>query len=51
MRLDYDSYEIGEPKHDWLECLREGITLHVTFKLKEEARAPRKKRFSWANCR
>ena len=24
--LDYSSYEIGEPKQDWLECLREGIT-------------------------
>jgi DNA-directed RNA polymerase subunit beta len=24
--LDYHSYEIGEPKQDWLECLREGIT-------------------------
>ncbi len=38
--LNYDSYEIGEPKLDWLECLREGLTygapLHVTFKLKEE---------------
>src|SRR5216117_3720444 len=38
--LDYHSYEIGDPKHDWLECLREGITygapLHVTFLLKEE---------------
>src|SRR5438876_6344715 len=38
--LDYHSYEIGEPKNDWLECLREGITygapLHVTFLLKEE---------------
>src|SRR3954451_14041669 len=38
--LDYHSYEIGEPKTDWLECLREGITygapLHVTFLLKEE---------------
>ncbi|HUR99331.1 MAG TPA: DNA-directed RNA polymerase subunit beta, partial [Pyrinomonadaceae bacterium] len=38
--LDYHSYEIGEPKQDWLECLREGITygapLHVTFLLKEE---------------
>src|ERR1041385_293513 len=22
--LDFDSYEIGEPKNDWLECLREG---------------------------
>src|SRR5213082_3160091 len=38
--LDFHSYEIGEPKVDWLECLREGITygapLHVTFHLKEE---------------
>src|SRR5690242_2315765 len=38
--LDFDSYEIGEPKVDWLECLREGLTfgapLYVTFLLKEE---------------
>jgi DNA-directed RNA polymerase subunit beta len=38
--LDYYSYDIGEPKNDWLECLREGITfgapLYVTFLLKEE---------------
>jgi DNA-directed RNA polymerase subunit beta len=38
--LDYHSYDIGEPKSDWLECLREGITfgapLYVTFLLKEE---------------
>src|SRR5881296_1699308 len=38
--LDYYSYEIGEPKQDWLECLREGITygapLHVTFLLEDE---------------
>jgi DNA-directed RNA polymerase subunit beta len=38
--LDYNSYEIGEPKVDWLECLREGTTygapLYVTFILKEE---------------
>src|SRR5580693_5690253 len=41
--LDYDSYEIGEPKVDWLECLREGLTygapLHVTFLLKEEGKS------------
>src|SRR5580658_10502057 len=47
--LAYDSYEIGEPKHDWLECLREGITfgapLHVTFKLKEEKAAKEEKVF------
>ncbi len=40
IELDYHSYEIGEPKQDWLECLREGITfgapLHVTFHLKDE---------------
>src|SRR5881397_165122 len=38
--LDYHSYDIGEPKNDWLESLREGITfgapLYVTFLLKEE---------------
>src|SRR2546423_2029970 len=38
--LDYHSYDIGEPKNDWLECLREGITfgapLYVTFLLKED---------------
>src|SRR5271163_1455306 len=47
--LDFHSYEIGEPKHDWLECLREGITfgapLHVTFKLKEEKAAKEEKVF------
>jgi DNA-directed RNA polymerase subunit beta len=38
--LDFHSYEIGDPKLTWLECLREGITfgapLHVTFHLKDE---------------
>jgi len=38
--LSYDSYEIGAPKIDWLECLREGLTygapLYVTFMLKDE---------------
>src|SRR5688572_727197 len=47
--LDYHSYEIGEPKLDWLECLREGITygapLHVTFLLKEEAGTKEEKVF------
>src|SRR5271156_6148970 len=47
--LGYDSFEIGEPKHDWLECLREGITygapLHVTFLLKEEKAAKEEKVF------
>jgi DNA-directed RNA polymerase subunit beta len=47
--LDFDSYEIGEPKNDWLECLREGITygapLYVTFLLKEEKGAKEEKVF------
>ena len=55
-KLEYNSYEIGEPKMDWLECLREGLTygapLYVTFVLegRRQERA-RKKKFSWANCR
>ena len=47
--LDYHSYDIGEPKNDWLECLREGITygapLYVTFLLKEEKGAKEEKVF------
>jgi len=47
--LDYQSYEIGEPKLDWLECLREGVTyggpLHVTFLLKDEAGTKEEKVF------
>jgi DNA-directed RNA polymerase subunit beta len=47
--LDYVSYEIGEPKQDWLDCLREGITygapLYVTFQLKEEKSAKEEKVF------
>ena len=39
-KLNFHSYEIGEPKQDWLECLREGVTygapLHVTFHLAED---------------
>ena len=46
--LDYDSYEIGEPKLDWLECLREGLTygapLHVTFLLKEESKGAKEEK-------
>ncbi|HNQ74513.1 MAG TPA: DNA-directed RNA polymerase subunit beta [Verrucomicrobiota bacterium] len=38
--LDFHSYDIGEPKVSWLECLREGLTygapLYVTFLLKDE---------------
>ncbi len=40
-KLEFVSYEIGEPKVDWLECLREGLTygapLHVKFRLREES--------------
>jgi DNA-directed RNA polymerase subunit beta len=47
--LDFHSYEIGEPKNDWLESLREGITfgapLYVTFLLKEEKAAKEEKVF------
>src|SRR5271165_4109025 len=47
--LDYESYEIGEPKLDWLECLREGLTygapLYVTFLLREEKAAREEKVF------
>ena len=47
--LDYHSYDIGEPKNDWLECLREGITfgapLYVTFLLKEEKATKEEKVF------
>src|SRR5471032_2485979 len=46
--LDYDSYEIGEPKLDWLECLREGLTygapLYVTFLLKEEGKSAKEEK-------
>ncbi len=47
--LDYHSYEIGEPKNDWLEALREGITfgapLYVTFLLKEDKATKEEKVF------
>ena len=46
--LDYKSYEIGEPKVDWLECLREGLTygapLYVTFLLKEEGKSAKEEK-------
>src|SRR5690349_17899219 len=46
--LDYKSYEIGEPKVDWLECLREGLTygapLYVTFVLKEETKSAKEEK-------
>jgi DNA-directed RNA polymerase subunit beta len=46
--LDYDSYEIGEPKVSWLECLREGLTygapLYVTFLLKEEGKGAKEEK-------
>jgi DNA-directed RNA polymerase subunit beta len=47
--LDFHSYEIGEPKVDWLESLREGLTygapLYVTFLLKEEKATKEEKVF------
>src|SRR5580693_10204674 len=47
--LNFGSYEIGEPKLDWLECLREGLTfgapLYVTFLLKEEKATKEEKVF------
>ncbi len=47
--LDFHSYEIGEPKVDWLECLRGGLTygapLYVTFLLKEEKSTKEEKVF------
>ncbi|HEY4952221.1 MAG TPA: DNA-directed RNA polymerase subunit beta, partial [Verrucomicrobiae bacterium] len=46
--LNYDSYEIGAPKLDWLECLREGLTygapLYVTFLLKEEGKSAKEEK-------
>ena len=46
--LDFHSYEIGEPKLSWLECLREGLTygapLYVTFLLKEESKSAREEK-------
>ncbi len=47
-KLKYKSYEIGEPKIDWLECLREGLTygapLYVTFLLEEEAKSTKEEK-------
>ncbi|TSA41268.1 MAG: DNA-directed RNA polymerase subunit beta, partial [Verrucomicrobiales bacterium] len=47
--LDFHSYEIGEPKVDWLECLREGLSygapLYVTFLLKDEKGSKEEKVF------
>src|SRR6202020_1141416 len=47
--LGFHSYEIGEPKHDWLESLRQGntfgATLHGPFLLKEEKGAKEEKVF------
>src|SRR6201996_4895351 len=46
--LDFHSYEVGEPKLDWLECLREGLTygapLYVTFKLIEEEKGAKEEK-------
>jgi len=47
--LEYVSYEIGDPKITWLECLREGLTfgapLHVTFRLRQEGGSKEEKVF------
>ena len=47
-KLDYDSYEAGEPKVNWLECLREGLTygapLYVTFILKDEGKSAKEEK-------
>ena len=47
--LDFHNYDIQDPKVDWLECLREGMTygapLYVTFLLKEEAGTKEEKVF------
>jgi DNA-directed RNA polymerase subunit beta len=47
-KLAYDSYEVGAPKVDWLECLREGLTygapLYVTFLLKEESKSAKEEK-------
>jgi DNA-directed RNA polymerase subunit beta len=49
VELKFHSYEIGEPKIDWLECIREGLTygapLHVTFHLVEESGTKEEKVF------
>jgi DNA-directed RNA polymerase subunit beta len=46
--LDYESYEVGDPKLDWLECLREGLTygapLYVTFLLREEGKSAKEEK-------
>src|SRR5271156_1341908 len=47
-KLAYDSYEVGAPKIDWLECLREGLTygapLYVIFKLIEEEKGAKEEK-------
>ena len=48
VELAYDSYEVGAPKVDWLECLREGTTygapLYVTFLLKDEGKSAKEEK-------
>ncbi len=47
-QLAYDCYEVGAPKVDWLECLREGLTygapLYVIFKLVEEGKGAKEEK-------
>ncbi len=46
--LDFDTYEIGEPKLDWLRALHEGLTygapLYVTFLLREEGKSAKEEK-------
>ena len=47
-KLKYKSYEVGEPKVDWLECLREGLTygapLYVTFLLRKKTKSAKEEK-------
>ena len=46
--LEYTGFEIGEPKLSWLDSIREGLTfgapLHVTFRLRDEARGAKEEK-------
>ncbi|MCD6338240.1 MAG: DNA-directed RNA polymerase subunit beta [Verrucomicrobia bacterium] len=47
--LEFVKYEIGEPKQDWMECFREGLTyggpLYVTFRIRSETGASEERVF------
>ncbi len=46
--LEYTGFEIGDPKLSWLDSIREGLTfgapLHVTFRLRDEARGAKEEK-------